>query len=94
MGMTIDDFYWSKKFQKLQADYEKRLKADLKAILVELQLQMEEYEPKWVENDEQVVASCRTWEDLDGIIQNKINSLKEEKTNVDTDTEQTTDNKQ
>ena len=57
-----------------KADYETRLKA----ILVELQLQMEEYEPKWVENDEQAVASCRTWEDLDGIIQNKINTLKEQ----------------
>lgn len=57
--------------------YEARLRDDLKAILVELQLQMEEYEPKWVENDEQAVASCRTWEDLDGIIQNKINTLEE-----------------
>ena len=66
-----------RKYQQLQADYENRLKADLKAILVELQLQMEEYEPKWVENDEQAVASCRTWEDLDGIIQNKINTLEE-----------------
>ena len=61
-----------------KADYEARLKTDLKAILVELQLQMEEYEPKWVENDEQAAASCRTWEDLDEIIQNKINALEEE----------------
>lgn len=64
-------------YRLMQADYEARLKADLKAILVELQLQMEEYEPKWVENDEQAVASCRTWEDLDGIIQQKINAIKD-----------------
>ncbi len=62
----------------LKEQYENRLKADLKAILVEIQLQMAEYEPKWVENDEQAVASCRTWEDLDRIIQNKINELKAE----------------
>lgn len=61
-----------------KVDYENRLKADMVAMLTEIQLQMEEYEPKWIENDEQAVASCRTWEDLDGIIQQKINSLKAE----------------
>ena len=73
---------WVEAYDSFKKDYETRLKADLKAILVELQLQMEEYEPKWVENDEQAVASCRTWEDLDGIIQNKINSLKGESENT------------
>lgn len=68
---------WVEAYDSFKKDYETRLKADLKAILVELQLQMEEYEPKWVENDEQAVASCRTWEDLDGIIQDKINTLEE-----------------
>lgn len=33
-----------RKYQQLQADYENRLKADLKAILVELQLEIEESE--------------------------------------------------
>ena len=56
--------------------YENRLKADLKAILEDLRLKFEEYEPKWVENDEQAVASCRTWEDLDGIIQQKIDAMR------------------
>lgn len=51
-------------------------KADMIAILEELRTQMEEYEPKWAENDEQAVASCRTWEDLDGFIQKKINALR------------------
>ena len=61
-----------------KADYEARLKADLKAILVELQLQMEKYEPKWAENEDQVIASNRTWDDFDDIIQQKINALKAE----------------
>lgn len=63
------------KYQQLQAAYEARLNADMVAMLTEIQLEMEEYEPKWVENDEQAVASCRTWEDLDGLIQQKINDL-------------------
>lgn len=62
--------------------YENRLKADLKAILVELQQQMEEYEPKWAENEDQVIASNRTWDDFDDIIQSKINSLKENNRNA------------
>ena len=33
-----------RKYQQLQADYENRLKADLKAILVELQMEIEESE--------------------------------------------------
>ena len=82
MGMTIDDEREMRangitnvEIKHIKQLYENRLKADLKAILVELQLQMEEYEPKWVENDEQAAASCRTWEDLDEIIQQKINTL-------------------
>lgn len=63
------------KYQQLQAAYEARLNADMVAMLTEIQLEMEEYEPKWVENDDQAVASCRTWEDLDGLIQQKINDL-------------------
>ena len=42
MGMTIDDFYWSKKFQQLQADYENRLKVDMVAMLEDLDLQIDE----------------------------------------------------
>ena len=50
--------------------------ADMVAMLTEIQLQMEEYEPKWAENEDQVIASNRTWEDFDDIIQQKINALK------------------
>ena len=35
---------FSRKYQMMQADYENRLKADLEAILVELQLEIEEKE--------------------------------------------------
>ena len=65
----------SKKYLLWQEQYKKRLVNDTIAILTEIQLEMEEYEPKWVENDEQAAVSCRTWEDLDGIIQQKIDRL-------------------
>lgn len=56
--------------------YENRLKADMVAMLEELKLEFEEYEPKWVENEDQAVASNRTWDDFDDIIQQKIDVLK------------------
>ena len=62
-----------------KADYEDRLRADMVAILEELKEEFEEYEPKWAENDEQAAASCRTWDDFDDIIQQKIDALKENK---------------
>ena len=43
VSKTIDTLWkMAQKYQQLQADYENRLKADLKAILVELQLEIEE----------------------------------------------------
>jgi len=59
-----------------KAEYEVRLKADMVAMLEELKLEFEEHEPKWAENEDQVIASNRTWEDFDDIIQQKINALK------------------
>lgn len=61
-----------------KADYENRLKADMVTMLEELRLEFEEYEPKWAENEDQVIASNRTWDDFDDIIQQKINALKAE----------------
>ena len=58
--------------------YEARLKADLAAMLEELRLEFEEYKPEWAENEDQVIASNRTWDDFDDIIQQKINVLKAE----------------
>ena len=63
-----------------KADYEARLKADMVAMLEELKLEFEEHEPKWAENEDQVIASNRTWEDFDEIIQQKIDALKGENT--------------
>ena len=48
------------------------IKEKVIAMLEELISAFEKYEPKWVEIDEQAVASCRTWEDLDGIILSQI----------------------
>lgn len=61
-----------------KADYENRLKADMVAMLEELKLEFEEYDPKWAENEDQVIASNRTWDDFDDIIQQKIDALKAE----------------
>lgn len=61
-----------RKYQQLQADYENRLKADLKAILVELQLDVEGQKFD-VHIDKDV------WNDAIGVcselIQEKINEL-------------------
>jgi hypothetical protein len=59
-----------------KADYENRLKADLKAILVELQLEIEE---KFNDRPFSYNHHQRTefYRDIDEVIQQKINSLKE-----------------
>ncbi len=61
-----------RKYQQLQADYENRLKADLKAILVELQLEIREHDPGcgWDGYADKNVIDC--------IIEQKINELKGE----------------
>lgn len=56
--------------------YEARLKAEKIAVLEELRAEFEEYEPKWVENEDHAVASCRTWEDFDDLVKQKIDALK------------------
>jgi hypothetical protein len=61
-----------------KADYENRLKADLKAILVELQLEIEEksiidYDEDLYDGGECVISIS----EINEIIQQKINSLKE-----------------
>lgn len=60
------------KYQQLQADYENRLKADLKAILVELQMEIKEMDSGcgWEGYADKNVIDC--------IIQERINSLKGE----------------
>lgn len=60
------------KYQMMQTDYEARLKADLKAILVELQLEIKEHDPGcgWEGYADKNVIDC--------IIQEKINALEED----------------
>lgn len=77
LGYAISSLKTDFKYDLMYEGEEIYTKADIVAILEELRTQMEKYEPKWVENDEQAVASCRTWEDLDDIIQQKIDKLKE-----------------
>ena len=66
-----------------KADYENRLKADLKAILVELQLEFEENTVRWyvgrVDGKSDDVVLMETVND---IIQQKIDKLKDEDNNV------------
>ena len=69
LEMAIDTM---RKYQMMQADYENRLKADLKAILVDLQLEIREHDPGcgWDGYADKNVIDC--------IIQQRINSLKVE----------------
>lgn len=70
------------KYQKLQADYETRLKTDLAAMLTELQLEIEEIDsrpgyggngmPTFTNDYVRIIK-------VNEIIQQKINSLKENK---------------
>lgn len=91
MGMTIEKLvaendrlnrqlaYEATALTMMKADYENRLKADLKAILVELQLEIEEMENPYTTR----VSGCaqggfeRGARESQNLIQQKINSLKE-----------------
>jgi len=87
---TIIDRLWTEsvKYQMMQADYETRLKADLVAMLTEIQLEIEEKYPKcdlceyfvdydYDENDISEYRSVGSITDITDLIQQKINSLKE-----------------
>jgi len=79
---------WTKKCRKFEADYENRLKADMVAMLTDLQLEIEEKYPKcdlceyfvdydYDENDISEYRSVGSITDITDLIQQKINSLKE-----------------
>ena len=63
-----------------KADYETRLKADLVAMLTELQLEIKELWDNrydvWLDN-QYYIGKSDTLEEVDEVIQQKINSLKE-----------------
>lgn len=42
MGMTIDDFYWSKKYEKLLSDYKTRLKAEKVTLIDKIRAEIEQ----------------------------------------------------
>lgn len=71
---------WLKQYQELKADYETRLKADLRAILVELQLEIDEKAIRkqgidsGFEYDYEFISS----EEVIEVIQQKIDKLKAE----------------
>ena len=64
----------ARKYQMVQADYENRLKADLKAILVELQLKIEELRIEYIlaDYEEDINTGIEMAADA---IQEKINEL-------------------
>ena len=72
------------KYQLMQADYETRLKADMVAILTELQLEIEENTVRWyvgrVDGKSDDVVLMET---INDIIQQKINTLKENEDGTD-----------
>jgi len=94
MGMTIEKLvaendrlnrqlaYEAAALTMMKADYENRLKADLKAILVELQLEIEEIKPLEPTDDEDWQYGCFHGLELMQdkclkLIQQKIDKLKE-----------------
>ena len=79
-----------RKYQLMQADYEARLKADMVAMLTEIQLEMEENTVRWyvgrVDGKSDDVVLMET---INDIIQQKINTLKENEDGTDEQKEAT-----
>lgn len=63
-----------RKYQMMQADYEARLKADLVAMLEDLRLDCQEAELAGVLDNKELIFA----DEVDDIIQQRINSLKAE----------------
>ena len=69
-----------RKYQMMQADYEARLKADLEAILVELQLEIEELDSRAGYDGNGMPTFSTDYirkKKVNELIQQKINALKE-----------------
>lgn len=75
LDITIDT---ARKYQMMQDHYEARLKADMVAMLTEIQLEIEESEPLCNECD-YAIDDCTSKAKVNDIIQQKINGLKENK---------------
>lgn len=66
---------WTKKCRKFEADYETRLKADMVAMLTELQKEIEELEKPRCHNATHADGCVTKWK-VEGVIQQKIDKLK------------------
>ena len=79
LGYAVVGIEHLRKYRQLQNDYEARLKADMVAMLTELQLEIEEMENPYTTR----VSGCaqggfeRGARESQNLIQQKINSLKE-----------------
>lgn len=75
----------ARKYQMVRVDYENRLKADMVAMLTEIQLEIEERfnDRPFSYNHHQRTEFYR---DIDEVIQQKINALKEQKDGTDNGT--------
>lgn len=71
LDMAIDTM---RKYQQLQADYEARLKADMVAMLTEIQLEIEELKSYESADGQDLIMIA----DIGTLFQQKINSLKED----------------
>ncbi len=77
--MNLEDFirqYAEVITEQFKSDYENRLKADMMAIFKELQLEIEELEKPHCHNASHADGCVSKWK-VEGVIQQKINSLKE-----------------
>ena len=88
MGMTIEEKVKnikeqladvSAKYRMMQSDYETRLKADMVAMLTDIQLEIKELWDNrydvWLDN-QYYIGKSDTLEEVDEVIQEKINALK------------------
>lgn len=78
--MNLEDFirqYAEVITEQFEFDYETRLKADLVAMLTEIQLEIEEQMPM-IDICDYAIDSCVSRHEVVGIIQDKIDKLKEQ----------------
>ena len=69
---------WLRKYQLMQADYENRLKADLVAILTEIQTEIDEI-PINADNSEPFkLGQASAYDKCENLIYQKINAIKAE----------------
>ena len=67
-----------RKYQLMQADYENRLKADMVAMLIDLKNKLTDISWNIDMYDSDLDFECCYLNDIDEVIQEKINALKED----------------